>query len=627
MLCVHTMLPFPHNAHAFLSKSRQTPRVDGSVTAPPSSPSGNADDGTSGQSGQDTGASSNQSAASGASGNSSLQSSQGQSSQQSSDPSSQPSSQPSSNPPTSPPSSQPTTQPSSQPPTSPPSSNPTTGPSSQPSSAPPSSQPTSQPSSAPSSDPSSLPSSDPSSAASSQPPASSSDASQSSAANTNSTALFAGAQSTITSAIATTVIDGQTTTLFTTIPTTLSDGGSNDNLSSTKRGIIAGSVGGAALLILVTAVFLFYRRHQHKKLSFFKRFQPKPRARLLDEDEDFDLSPPMARYSDYPASVASSQSHSKTPSQTAFGGPSTPSRSPNAPSFDPSLLGTPMDPNRTPTPNGSGGAGSGGLPPGAAAPHLMPMRAESGSIFREAVWPPPGEHSAFVDPIVSASSAVDLGRIVDDIMGPGGAGGAGSAGANAGAGPPSAYRGPASANASSTSMIPDDPFASLTALNVPHASHEQTPPSAMHSRETSETPLLPKPSPFSPYRDHDRSRGATPEPPGSPVPMPRTMGPLFVTNMGPLSPDATSPPVSPTEAAQRALGQLSPVSPPPMQPSASQGSTSRNWLERSPKKAVRPSLERERGQVEGAAASAPAEEAGADVTELSSAGHGIGEAL
>ena len=53
------------------------------------------------------------------------------------------------------------------------------------------------------------------------------------------------------------------------------------------------------------------------------------------------------------------------------------------------------------------------------SPHLATMRAsESGSIFREDVWPPPGEGSRFVDPILSTSSQVNLGRIVDDVMGP-----------------------------------------------------------------------------------------------------------------------------------------------------------------------------------------------------------------
>ncbi|EIW51522.1 uncharacterized protein TRAVEDRAFT_32428 [Trametes versicolor FP-101664 SS1] len=296
--------------------------------------------------------------------------------------------------------------------------------------------------------------------------------------------------------------------------------------------------------------------------------------------DDYEIGPPMARYSDYPASVSS-----HTPSASQSHNHSTPTRSPNAPSFNASLQGSPMDPNRTPTP---GGAAS-------SMPHILGMRAETGSLFREAVWPPPGQPSTLVDPLVNGSSTVDLGRIVDDVMGPG----AGGVGAGAAAHPPSAYRGPGGPGASSTTLVPDDPFASLASLNT--AAHSQAqlaqypgPPSAMHSRETSETPLLPK-STTPGFFDRARGRG-TPEPPGSPVPMPK-MGPLFVTNMGPLSPEDT----------------VSPGSPPP-----TASAQPRNWLERSPKKMVRASLDRERD-----AAGVP----DIDVTEASSAGHGVGEAM
>ncbi|KAI8978864.1 hypothetical protein BD414DRAFT_538772 [Trametes punicea] len=594
------------------SQSRQSRRVDATTTAPPATASGGGQDtnpsGQSGQSGQGD-ASSNQDTASQESGKSSQQ----QSSQdQSSGPSSPPISSPTSDPPTSPPTSQPTTLPSSQPPTSPPSSDPTSGPSSQPSSNPPTSQPTTLPITTSSSDPSSSPSSQPSSSTSQSPAGTPSDSSQSStSSDPGSTASSTGAQSTLISAIATTVINGQTSTIFSAIPTTLSQSGGGDNLTSTKRGIIAGSVGGAAILILVISVFLFYRRHQHKKLSFFKRLQPKPRARLLDgEDDDFDLGPPMARYSDYPASIASSHSHSLSHA----GSPATPKRSPNAPSFDASrsLLGTPLDPNRTPTPRGS----VRGLPLGATVPHLMPMRAESGSIFREGVWPPPGEHSVLVDPIVSAASAVDLGRIIDDVMGPAGSsGGAAAPGAGSASGPrpPSAYRGPGGANASSASVVPDDPFSSLASHNAPRGGQTPSaPPSAMHSRSTSETPLLPQPSPFT-RGLLDRDRETEPGAPGSPVAMPR-MGPLFVTNMGPLSPPGSPrlQPALPSHTAQQASAPL-------VQTGSSQGSGAqrRHWLQRSPKKGFGPSLARESADAD----------ADVEVTELTSAGHGLGEAL
>jgi hypothetical protein len=53
-----------------------------------------------------------------------------------------------------------------------------------------------------------------------------------------------------------------------------------------------------------------------------------------------------------------------------------------------------------------------------ASPSLSMLRtrvSESGSIFREEVWPPP---SPTIDPIQMRSSQVDLSRIVEDVMGP-----------------------------------------------------------------------------------------------------------------------------------------------------------------------------------------------------------------
>jgi len=50
-------------------------------------------------------------------------------------------------------------------------------------------------------------------------------------------------------------------------------------------------------------------------------------------------------------------------------------------------------------------------------PRLLRARAsESGSIFQEAVWPPPA--SQLMDPLTSASQSVDLARVVTDVMGP-----------------------------------------------------------------------------------------------------------------------------------------------------------------------------------------------------------------
>lgn len=51
--------------------------------------------------------------------------------------------------------------------------------------------------------------------------------------------------------------------------------------------------------------------------------------------------------------------------------------------------------------------------------YLMRARgSETGSVFHEGVWPPPGEGAVLVDPILRSSSQVDLGGIVESIMGP-----------------------------------------------------------------------------------------------------------------------------------------------------------------------------------------------------------------
>ncbi|KAI0769944.1 hypothetical protein C8Q74DRAFT_1369190 [Fomes fomentarius] len=519
-------------------------------------------------------------------------------------------------PPTSDPSgdatSQPTSQDSSKPPTSQPTSDPPTSkPTSKPTSDPPTSQPTTEPTSAPpTTDPSSLP---PTSEPSSLPPTSDPNPDSTTSISTVPTSLpptsstsdlvsptalpasnnTESFQTTITSAIATTVINGTTSTLFTTIPTTLSQDTTGDN-AATKRNIIAGSVGGAAFIILIGALLLFYRRHQNKKLSFFKGSQPKPRTRLLDGEDldDYDLGPPT-RYRDYPASVVSSHAHSRS----VTNGTPTPisGRSPTMRDFQaspgPSILGQPLDPHRAATP--------GALPPGAAAPHLLGMRAETGSIFREAVWPPPG--AQLVDPIMNASNSVDLSSIVDDVMGPN-AGAAAAAGASARP-PPSAFRtGPGTANESSSSLVGDDPFASLSMLTI------SRPGSVTHLRETSEAPLLPRAASSTPGFFEARGRD-TPEPPGSPMPPP-SMGPLFVTNAGPLSPTSTISPGSPpkTFVVQQALGQTTS----PTQSNPPQGQP-RNWLERSPKKLSR---EMQRPSIDGQ-----------DVTEVSSTGHSVGQAM
>ncbi|KAH9939833.1 hypothetical protein B0H21DRAFT_32369 [Amylocystis lapponica] len=199
------------------------------------------------------------------------------------------------------------------------------------------------------------------------------------------------------STIVTTDSAGIRTTVVTAIPTTLVSSGSAGTSNPTNRAIIAGSIVGAvAFLSLALALVLFYRRHNHKKLNFFRFIAPKPRSMLLagEDLDDYDLSPPMHTYEDYPRTSSSSRSAVRSPAGSfAYSG--------YAP---PSLRTAPFPPSATPEPGA----------PSTGSPHLLGMRAsDSGSIFQEAVWPPP---RALVDPL--AGSHDDLTRIVDDVMGP-----------------------------------------------------------------------------------------------------------------------------------------------------------------------------------------------------------------
>jgi hypothetical protein len=58
-------------------------------------------------------------------------------------------------------------------------------------------------------------------------------------------------------------------------------------------------------------------------------------------------------------------------------------------------------------------------PPLSPPPRLLrPRASESGSIFQENIWPPPSAASQLMDPLTHAAQSVDLGRIIDDVMGP-----------------------------------------------------------------------------------------------------------------------------------------------------------------------------------------------------------------
>lgn len=208
---------------------------------------------------------------------------------------------------------------------------------------------------------------------------------------------------------------------------------------------------------------------------------------MLLEGEDFDdtdIGPPLQRYRDYPASMSSnSQFSNHGPITTVPTGYS-----------NPMAQVAPLSAN--------------------TSPHLLVRASESGSIFREAVWPPPGEQSRFVDPLLNASSQVDLGRIVDDVMGSTPVGSR-----------PSSFAAAMHQQASSS-------VTSHTRLDTNESSSDDH---RRHSRATSQTGLLP-----------NRSE--------SPLTPPRGP-PLFVTNASPGSPPPTmaSPVTSPKNWLERSL--------------------------------------------------------------------------
>ena len=148
--------------------------------------------------------------------------------------------------------------------------------------------------------------------------------------------------------------------------------------SSERTAVIAGSVaGGLTSIILVVAIILFYRRHQNKKKGFFPASEPKPRTMLLageDLDDDYGYSRPTSNApTPLPSSVRRIESSI--------------SNVPRSSSVDQS-------------------------------PRLLrPRASETGSIFHEGgIWPPPGDGSRLVDPIL-ASSDINLSNIIDDVMG------------------------------------------------------------------------------------------------------------------------------------------------------------------------------------------------------------------
>ena len=137
-----------------------------------------------------------------------------------------------------------------------------------------------------------------------------------------------------------------------------------------------------------------YRRHQKRREALSHRYLPTPRSVMLAGEDDFDLAGPSQ-----PRRGFSILGGSRKNRDTGGGGAddyrdlgSDSGRDVNSPV----MRELPSEP-----------------PPRL----LRPVASKTGSYFQEAVWPPPGEGSRLVDPLMAASS-VDLHSIVDYVMGP-----------------------------------------------------------------------------------------------------------------------------------------------------------------------------------------------------------------
>ncbi|KIK77132.1 hypothetical protein PAXRUDRAFT_835101 [Paxillus rubicundulus Ve08.2h10] len=174
-----------------------------------------------------------------------------------------------------------------------------------------------------------------------------------------------GTPTTITSTYITNINGSQVATQ-TIIPTTIPS--IHSNTSSNRTLTIAGSAAGAAvLLIAILSIAFCARRKRFKRLKFLdaitsRRKQARSRATLLagEDLDDVGLAQrPPGRYSDYE---------------------------------------TPWDVSQR-------------------SRAVVSRSSETGSVFREDVWPPPSESSRLTDPLAQSMS-IDLQRIVDDVMGP-----------------------------------------------------------------------------------------------------------------------------------------------------------------------------------------------------------------
>jgi hypothetical protein len=174
---------------------------------------------------------------------------------------------------------------------------------------------------------------------------------------------------------------------------------------STRTAIIGGATAGAIVLIIAVCVTVFVRKSRsRKKWDLLEFISSKHRAQRSRADllagEDFDDDP-------FSASIPPS----------AGVGPMMKGPSPGVAYGSGGLgySGYYHDRSGSPSPIPGAAAGNANSNTGIL---MRPRASESGSVFHESgVWPPPGKESRFVDPIVGSGSHIDLGSIVDDVMG------------------------------------------------------------------------------------------------------------------------------------------------------------------------------------------------------------------
>ncbi|KAI9443570.1 hypothetical protein H4582DRAFT_1207568 [Lactarius indigo] len=230
--------------------------------------------------------------------------------------------------------------------------------------------------------------------------------SSSSSTPTVSSTLSSGLSlSTLTTSFVTN-INGVPTTVVTPIVTSLH--GSTPVRASSRTAVIAGSaIGGLVLFIIgLSAIFILRRRVRRQRYWALSRKRLPSRSTFL-AGESMDLSPssPPFAYADTDDPFATRISRYPSGGSGSGGGA-------DAPTFPYAYAYS----HESDIPHAH--APRTASPAPSSPPRLFrPRASESGSIFQESVWPPPSAASQLTDPLTSPSHAVDLGTIVDEVMG------------------------------------------------------------------------------------------------------------------------------------------------------------------------------------------------------------------